>query len=353
MSALDALHYTIPPLLEYVAPERRERIQRRIDSRIKPVGALGRLEPLALQLISLLGDHHDAPFTAELMLCAGDHGVSQKGVSIATSDVTHQMVSQMLAGSASVNVFCRQVGMPVTVIDCGICYELPEHPNLVKYRLGHGTASIDDAPAMSEETLKRALDNARQLVRSRIESGTNLFAVGEMGIGNTTPASALMAALTGWPVEACVGDGTGINSEQRNNKVALIERALARHHAVCDDPLRALAALGGFEIATVVGILLAAAEAGCPIVIDGFVTSVAALVACRYQPACRDYLIFSHLTAEKGHAALYEALNASPLMCLEMRIGEGSGAALAMPLLRAALGFYHEMGGFDEGKVQV
>lgn len=353
MSALDALHYTILSLHDRVPAERRARIQARIDSRIKPLGALGRLEPLAFQLVSLLGASQDVLFIAELMLCAGDHGAASKGVSIASSAVTPQMVSQMLAGSASVNVFCRQADMPITVIDCGICHELPDHPHLIKYRLGQGTASIDDAPAMHEGTLCEAFTNARELVKTRMASGTNLFAIGEMGIGNTTSASALMVALTGLSVEDCVGVGTGINRAQRTQKIALIERALARHSSVRDDPLKALASLGGFEIATLVGIMLAAAEAGCPVVVDGFVTSVAALVACRYQPACRDYLIFSQLTAEKGHAALFDVLNASPLMCLDMRIGEGSGAALAIPLLRAALGFYHEMGGFNEGQVHV
>lgn len=353
MSASDLPPYTFPSLSERVDAVTRARIQARIDSRIKPLGALGQLEPLAALLVALLGESPTLTLSPILLLCAGDHGVAAKGVSIATSDVTAQMVEQMLAGRAAVNIFAQQSGVPISVVNCGLARPMPDQAGLVSLPLGNGTAAIDEAPAMTLAQVHQALANGRQLVKDRIAVGHNVFAVGEIGIGNTTAASALMAALTGLPAEACVGMGTGISETQHARKVALVERALAHHDLADDSPLNALAALGGFEIATLVGVILAAAEAGYPVVIDGFVTSVAALVAIRYRPHCRDYLIFSQMTAEKGHAALYKVLKGAPLMSMDLRIGEGAGAILALPLLTAALRFYHDMGGFEEGLVHV
>ncbi|MFC0268524.1 nicotinate-nucleotide--dimethylbenzimidazole phosphoribosyltransferase [Kushneria aurantia] len=323
-------------------------IRRRIDARLKPPGALGELETLALQLVRLLGDSQPQLTSPTLLLFAGDHGVVTEGVSVAGAEVTALMVSRFGAGDASVNVFCRQAQMALRVIDCGIVTPPAAQAWLTDARLGAGTAPLHREAAMSLAQLDEGLANGRRLAHEQHHRGSNLIALGEMGIGNTTSASALMAALTRLPVSACVGDGSGIDADTYRRKRDIVTQALARHAAVLDSPRDSLAALGGFEIVTMVGAILGAAECGMAVLVDGFITTVAACYACRLYPATRDYLIFAHCGSERGHRALLDELEARPLLSLQLRMGEGAGAALALPLLRSALAFYNEMASFAD-----
>ncbi|OHV11876.1 nicotinate-nucleotide--dimethylbenzimidazole phosphoribosyltransferase [Kushneria phosphatilytica] len=342
-------HFSIARL----AGDRDDDIRARIDSRTKPPGALGQLESLALQLARLYGSESPQLQQPTMLVFAGDHGVTNEGVSIASSAVTGQMVRNFLDGGASINAFCGQSDMALRIVDCGILEPLPAHPMLLDHRLGAGTEPIHLTAAMSEATVARGFANARQLIGELCKAGVNLIGLGEMGIGNTTSASALMAALTGLSSDECIGRGSGIDDKAFLRKQEIVTQALKRHVETFGNPVRMLAALGGFEIVGMTGAVLAAAERRMGVLVDGFITTVAALAACHIEPAARDYLIFAHCSGEKGHAALLNHLSAEPLLSLNLRMGEGSGAALALPLLRSALAFYNEMASFEQAGVVV
>lgn len=328
-------------------------IQQRIDNKTKPPGALGELEQLATQLALVLGGDTPAIQQPIMLVFAGDHGVAAEGVSIAPSAVTRQMVLNFLAGGAAINVFCRQADMPLQVVDAGILEAVPAQPGLVSQRLGAGTRPLHQEMAMSPDSVIQGLANSAELVNGLADAGCNLIAIGEMGIGNTTSASALMAALTGLPLSVCVGRGTGVSDTVLLRKKQVVQQALRLHAAHLSDPQAALAALGGFEIVAMTGAMLAAARRGMLVLVDGFISTTAALVACSLEPNVRDYLIFSHRSGERGHAALLDWLEARPLLDLGLRLGEGTEAALALPLLRSALAFYNEMASFEQAGVTV
>lgn len=328
-------------------------IQARIDNKTKPLGALGELEALALQLGRIqLGSATDELVIRRpvMLVFAADHGIAAAGVSIAPSEVTTQMVLNFVAGGAAINVFCRQTGFELEVIDCGILSPLGI-PEVTEQRLGAGTGPIHKRAAMTLGAVHQGFAMARTLVKRHIDAGSNLLALGEMGIGNTSSAAAVMAALTGLPVSECVGRGTGIDAATLKRKCLLIEQALLLHHCELTEPLSILACLGGFEIVQMTGAMLAAAEFGVPVLVDGFIASTAALAAVRLAPGVRDYLIFAHESEERGHKLLLEAMSAKPLLRLGLRLGEGSGAALALPLVQAAANFYNQMASFGEAGV--
>ena len=327
-------------------------IQQHIDQKTKPLGALGRLEELACQLALIQRQERITIQQPTMLVFAGDHGVARHGISIAPSDVTRQMVLNFLGGGAAINCFCREHQIALKVVDAGILTPIDD-PRLIHQRLGAGTADLSTEPAMSQEQTLLGLQLGSELAKAQIAAGCNLLAFGEMGIGNTTPASALLAALTGIPVAACVGRGTGIDDAQLSRKISLVSQALAR---VGDesDPVRLLAELGGFEIAQITGAMLAAAEQQIAMLIDGFIVTSAALLAVKIAPAARDYMIFSHGSSEgSGHGIMLETLKARPLLDLGLRLGEGTGAALALPLLRSACAFYNEMASFASAGVSV
>ena len=333
-------------------------IQQRIDQKTKPLGALGQLEKVAhqLALIQSQGKEQAVDKIAieqpTVLVFAGDHGIAEEGVSIAPSAVTQQMVLNFLAGGAAVNCFCRANDVAIKVIDCGILLPVEQDtPFLVKQRLGERTANLAVEPAMSKEQVEQGMTLGRQVVESVINQGCNLIMFGEMGIGNTSSAAALLAAATGEPAEQCVGYGTGVSTEQLAKKKRLVSQGVAR----CDttDAKTVLAELGGFEIVQMVGGFLAAAEQGVPVLVDGFIVTVAALLANQIDPRCRDYLIFAHQSHESGHRIALERLDAEPLLDLSMRLGEGTGAVLAVPLLKAAAEFYNNMASFAEAGVTV
>lgn len=327
-------------------------IQQRIDLKTKPAGALGALEALALQLALIQNKTPLALNKPVLLIFAADHGINTHGLSIAPSEVTQQMVSNFLTGGAAANCFCRTNQIELFVVDAGILLPLPDTEGLIQQSLGRGTADFSKSSAMSTAQVEAGLALGRHSARQQILNGCDLLLLGEMGIANTSSAAALLAAATGLAVDKCVGRGTGITDQQFDLKLELIRHALQRPYV--KEPLSILAEFGGFEIVQLCGAILGAAAMQKPVLIDGFIVSVAALLACQLAPNCRDYLIFAHQGAEAGHQAVLKALDATALLELGLRLGEGTGAALAVPLLKAAVSFYNDMASFaDAGVTQV
>ncbi len=329
------------------------RLQSRIDGKTKPLGALGRLEALALRLGLILGTETPELHAPQMLVCAADHGLAARGVSAYPSDVTWQMVENFLAGGAAVSVLARQHGLALTVADCGVAREVPARaaapgaPRLVHCRVAAGTQDASGGPAMSAAQCAQALQNGRDIVRGL---PGNVLLLGEMGIGNTSVASLLLARLAGVPLAECTGAGTGLDAAGIARKQAVLEQALAANQGATG-PLDALAALGGFEVATLAGAVLQAASERRVIVVDGFITSAAVLVAARLAPAVPERCVFSHRSGERGHARMLEELRAEPLLDLGLRLGEGSGAALAWPLLESACRVLREMASFASAGV--
>lgn len=339
-------------------------ITQRIDQKTKPLGALGELESLAYQLALIQSQGRTQVAESITLNCpsvvvfAGDHGIADEGVSIAPSVVTHQMVMNFLSGGAAINCFCRANDVQIMVVDCGILLPIETaHSHLVLQRLGERTHNFVQQAAMTRQQVEQGLEYGQQLVMKVIHSGSNLVMFGEMGIANTSSAAALLAALSGLPSETCVGMGTGISPEQFQKKQMLIHQAVLRcQETICDpksDPKQVLAELGGFEIVQMVGGFLAAAQHNTPVIVDGFIATVAAYVATLLNPDCRDYMIFAHRSHESGHQAVLQLLEAKPLLDLGLRLGEGTGAVLAVPLIRAAAEFYNTMASFEQAGVTV
>ncbi|WP_058615376.1 nicotinate-nucleotide--dimethylbenzimidazole phosphoribosyltransferase [Tepidimonas taiwanensis] len=323
------------------------RLQHQLDNKTKPRGSLGRLEALALRLGIILGTEAPLLQAPQLVVFAGDHGLAEHGVSAYPSDVTWQMVENFLAGGAAVSVLARQHGLALTVVDCGVRHDFAPRPGLVIAKVAPGTADALQGPAMTEAQCRQAIDNGARLVQGL---PGNVLLLGEMGIGNTSAAALLMSRLTGLDIADCTGAGTGLDADGVQRKVEVL-RAVLQRHPDARAPLQALAALGGFEIATMVGAVLQAAAERRVIVVDGFITSAAVLVAARMQPAVLQRCVFAHRSGERGHALLLAQLRAEPLLDLGLRLGEGSGAALAWPLLVSACAILREMASFDSAGV--
>jgi len=337
----------IPDLADIDDPQLAARLQSLIDNKTKPLGALGRLEALALRLGLILGTEAPALAQPQMLVCAADHGLAARGVSAYPQEVTAQMVLNFLAGGAAVSVLARQHGLALTVVDCGIARELPAQPGLLLRRLGPGTADALEGPAMTAAQCEQAIANGRAIVRAL---PGNALLLGEMGIGNSSAAALLLARLAGQDIDACTGPGTGLDAAGRARKRAVLREVLARH-AQATAPLDALAALGGFEIATLVGAVLQAAQERRVVVVDGFIASAAVLVAHALQPRVVQRCVAAHGSAEPGHALMLRALGLAPLLDLGLRLGEGSGAALAWPLLESACRVLREMASFDAAGV--
>ncbi|MFV7785282.1 nicotinate-nucleotide--dimethylbenzimidazole phosphoribosyltransferase [Shewanella marisflavi] len=336
-----------------VSGEFDAKIQQRIDSKTKPLGALGQLESLAMTIARVLGPDNPQIVHPTLLVFAGDHGIAASGVSIAPSEVTTQMVMNFLSGGAAINLFCAQSGVTMEVIDCGIANEIADQPRLINQRLGAGTGAIHRESAMTLGAVKQGFAMARERVALHHGRGCNLIAFGEMGIGNTSSAAAIMAALLQREAAECVGRGTGIDAATLARKQLLVEQALHLHREQLGDPYGVLACLGGFEIVQMTGAILAAAEFKMLVLIDGFIATAAALVAVTIAPHARDYMIFAHESDERGHKLMLEHLNARPLLSLGLRLGEGTGAALAVPLVQAAAKFYNEMASLEEMGIEI
>ncbi|MDR2219365.1 MAG: nicotinate-nucleotide--dimethylbenzimidazole phosphoribosyltransferase [Methylobacillus sp.] len=327
-----------------------DELQRKIDGKTKPLGALGRLERLALQVGRVQQTLEPALRQPAVLVFAGDHGVAAAGVSPFPQEVTRQMVLNFLAGGAAINVFARQNGMAVRVIDAGVNADFGALENLTAAKIAHGTRNFLEQPAMTREQCEAALVKGADIARREIERGCNVLGFGEMGIGNTSSAAILTSKLCGLPMEQCVGRGAGLSDAGLEKKQALLTAAMARYPDV-HAPLDVLATFGGFEIAMMMGAMLAAAERRALLLIDGYICTSALLVAAHLCPAIKDYCVFAHESGEPGHAKQLAWLDVSPVLTLEMRLGEGTGAALVYPLVQAAVNFLNEMASFDSAGV--
>ena len=338
---------TLPPVTDLHDAALAGRLQHVIDNKTKPLGALGRLEALALRIGSILGSEKPVLAQPQMLVCAGDHGLAARGVSAYPSDVTGQMVENFLAGGAAVSVLARQHGLALTVIDCGVRRDFAPRPGLVVRKVAQGTADASTGPAMTPAQCAEAIANGMGVVR---DLPGNALLLGEMGIGNSSVAAMLLARLVGDDIEACTGAGTGLDAEGRNRKARVLRDVLALH-AGATSPLDALAAFGGFEVATLVGAVLQAAEERRVLVVDGFIASAAVLVAQALRPHVVQRCVAAHVSAEPGHALLLAHLGLDPLLHLDLRLGEGSGAALAWPLLESACALLRDMASFEAAGV--
>jgi nicotinate-nucleotide--dimethylbenzimidazole phosphoribosyltransferase len=324
----------------------------RLDQLTKPRGSLGRLETLAVRLAGITTLARPRFPHKTVIVLVADHGVAAEGVSAYPQAVTAQMVQNFLAGGAAINVLARAAGARVVVADLGVAAELPANERLVARKVGWGTANLALGPAMTREQALTAITAGMDLVEDEIARGLDLLALGEMGIANTTAASAIISTMTGRPAAEVTGHGTGIDAERWRWKVSVVERALTRNEPDPRDPLDVLAKVGGFEIAAMVGAALAAAAHRVPVLLDGFIAAAAALLVTALCPATRERLIASHRSAENGHERALASLDLCPFLDLELRLGEGSGAVLAMSLVDAASRILDEMATFAEAGVQ-
>jgi nicotinate-nucleotide--dimethylbenzimidazole phosphoribosyltransferase len=325
--------------------------QRALDQLTKPPGSLGRLEELARRLAEISGRFPPQVAHAVIFALAADHGVAAEGVSAYPQIVTAQMVENLVRGGAAVNVLARHVGAKVVVVDMGVAAPLPAHAGLLSRRIAPGTRNMAKQPAMTRDEAVAAIETGMGLVEAELGHGLDLIGTGEMGIGNTTAASAVVAALTGAAAESVTGVGTGVDEEGRRRKVAVIERALATNRPDPTDGIDVLAKVGGFEIAGLCGVILAGAASRIPVVIDGFIAGAAALAAARIKPEARHYLLASHRSTEPGARFVLDALGLDPYLDLGMRLGEGTGAALCIGLAQAAVRILGEMATFKSAGV--
>ncbi|MBS3936732.1 MAG: nicotinate-nucleotide--dimethylbenzimidazole phosphoribosyltransferase [Sulfuritalea sp.] len=324
----------------------------KIDGKTKPPGSLGRLEALAFQIGRVRGTLAPTLNRPQLVVFAGDHGAARAGISAYPQEVTWQMVENFLAGGAAINVFARANGIALTIVDAGVAHDFGRRENLVDAKVGAGgTASYLDGAAMTAEECERALARGAALAGKLAADGCEVVGFGEMGIGNTASAALITHCLSGQPLAACVGRGTGLDDAGLARKRALLQQALDLWPERNADPLAVLARYGGFEIAMMAGAMLAAAQRRLLVLVDGFICGSAALVAARIAPAFLDYAVFSHLSREPGHRLQLAALGVEPLLDLDLRLGEGTGAALAWPLVRAACAFLDEMASFASAGV--
>jgi nicotinate-nucleotide--dimethylbenzimidazole phosphoribosyltransferase len=333
-----------------VDDDSREQALARQQQLTKPAGSLGQLEAVAVQLAGLQGQVKPKVDKVWIAIFAGDHGVVAEGVSAYPQEVTGQMLHNFIMGGAAISVLARQLSAQLDVVDLGTVSPL-NLPGVRHLNLGAGTANFAKGPAMTQEQLEGALAGGRDSVLRAKAAGTELFIGGEMGIGNTTAASAVACSLLDCPAPLLVGPGTGLDAQGINHKAQVIEQALQLHAAQSSDAMGSLRALGGFEVAALVGAYLACAQEGIAALVDGFICTVAALVAVRINPSCRPWLLFGHRGAEPGHRHVLETLQAEPLLELGLRLGEGSGAALAVPLLRLACELHNSMATFAEAAV--
>jgi len=317
----------------------------------KPPKALGRLETLSIQLAGISGKPLPSLTSKAIAVMAGDHGVVAEGVSAYPAEVTPQMVYNFVAGGAAINVLARHVGARVLVTDVGVAADLAGVAGVRHCKVRAGTANMAIGPAMTRDEALRAIQVGLDLVEEEAGRGLDIIGTGEMGIGNTTPSSAIIAALTGMPAARVTGRGTGITDQALEQKIAVIERALAVNRPDRDDPLDVLAKVGGLEIAALTGVILGAASHRIPVVMDGFISGAAALTAVRLCRGAADYILPSHLSVEVGHRVVMDELGLTPLFDLEMRLGEGTGAALAMSLFDAAVKTLAEMATFESAGV--
>lgn len=329
----------------------KQALIQKINQKTKPLGALGALETIALQIGLIQNTLSPVLSKPAMLVFAGDHGVVEAGVSPYPQAVTAQMVFNFLQGGAAINVFARQHDMRLRVVDAGVNHAFDSHPDLIHAKVAFGTKNFLLEPAMTLAQCKQALAAGAEIAHKEITMGANVLGFGEMGIGNTSSASCLMSVLCEIPVEHCVGRGTGFDDAGLARKTAILKQALVQHALEGGDAMQALATFGGFEIAMMTGAMLGAAEQNAVLLIDGFIATSALLAAYRLQPDILHYCIFTHCSGEAGHRQLLDYLKAAPLLDAGLRVGEGTGAALAYPLVQAAVNFLNEMASFESAGV--
>jgi len=345
--SLEALIYRIQPLDTGAMTAARSRQ----DQLTKPHGSLGRLETLSIQIAGITRQPRPKLRHKVVVVMAGDHGVVAEGVSAYPQAVTPQMVLNFLSGGAAINVLTRHVGGRVIIVDMGVASDIPAHPDLLVKKMAYGTQNIAAGPAMTRQQAEQAILTGAAIVEDEIARGLDILATGDMGIGNTTPSAAIAAAVTGRPAVEIAGRGTGVDDEGLKRKISAIQRALEVNQPDPDDGLDLLAKVGGFEIGGLAGAILGAAAHRRPVVIDGFISTAAAIVAVTLAPQVKDYLVAAHTSQELGHRLMTEWLGLAPLLDLQMRLGEGTGAALAMSIVEAACKTLDEMATFGEAGV--
>jgi nicotinate-nucleotide--dimethylbenzimidazole phosphoribosyltransferase len=331
-------------------------LQQKINQKTKPLGALGRLEEIALQIGLIQNTLTPTLNKPAVLVFAGDHGIAASGVSPYPQAVTAQMVLNFLAGGAAINVFAKQNNMTLRVVDAGMNHIFEPHADLIDAKIGidnsqSGTANFLHAPAMTQTQCEQALTCGASLAQKEISAGSNVLAFGEMGIANTASASCLMSVLCDLPIEQCVGRGTGLDDAGLAKKTETLKQALQHHALNGQDNMRVLATFGGFEIAMMTGAMLGAAQQKTVLLIDGFIATAALLVASKLQPNVLHYCVFAHCSGEAGHRQLLDYLGAKPLLDLGLRLGEGTGAVLAYPLVQAAVNFLNEMASFESANI--
>jgi len=328
----------------------KNELQKKIDNKTKPVGSLGKIENLALQIGRIQNTLTPSLMDPTIIVFAGDHGITEEGVSPFPQEVTTQMVKNFLDGGAAINVFCRENKIDLHIVDAGVKGNLKDQPKLISSKIGHGTRNFAEVPAMNKEECEKALKKGAEFSRNLPKKSCNVIGFGEMGIGNTSSAAALMQRYTGLSIESCVGKGTGLDDLGIVRKREILQRGLEKHEEI-RHPISILATFGGFEIVMMVGAMLESAVLQRIILVDGFIATSAFLAASKIEPSIREYAVFTHLSNEIGHEAMLNFLKVEPLISLGMSLGEGTGAAIVFPLLQSAVAFLNEMASFESAGV--
>jgi len=346
----DILVKTIADIKPPDKPSMVKAIERQ-DSLTKPAGSLGRLEALSVQIAGIQGKALPEIKQKAVIVMAADHGVAARGTSAYPQEVTAEMVLNFLHGGAAINIISRQVGARVVIVDMGVAAKLEVNPGLISRRIALGTQDMSKGPAMTTEQAKQALEAGIEIVTAEIRKGLDIVGTGDMGIGNTTASSAICAVMTGKTAAEVTGRGTGLDEKQLQHKIAIINESIALNKPEASKPLEVLAKVGGFEIGGLAGVILGAAANRVPVVIDGFISGAAALIAAGICPQSKDYMIAGHCSVEPGHRIMLQHLGLKPLLDLEMRLGEGTGGALAMSLAETSVRILSEMATFAEAGV--
>ncbi|TCO08045.1 nicotinate-nucleotide--dimethylbenzimidazole phosphoribosyltransferase [Natronoflexus pectinivorans] len=327
----------------------KTQLQLKIDNKTKPPGSLGRLEEIALQIGLIQNTLSPEIKNPTMLVFAADHGIADEKVSPYPKEVTWQMVMNFVSGGAAINVFCKQNRISLKVIDAGVDFDFPTDLPIVNAKIANGTRNMLHQPAMTIEECQAAIDKGREFILKEVQHGCNAIGFGEMGIGNTSPSSLLMHRFLNLPIEECTGAGAGMVGDKLDYKTSVLKSVSQKHNP--KTPLETLAAFGGLEIAMMTGAFLEAYKQGMIILVDGFIATSSLLTACQFEPSVKDNAVFCHTSNEKGHKTLLEHFNANPVLDLGMRLGEGTGAAVALPVIQSALAFLNEMASFEDAGV--
>lgn len=328
----------------------KEQIQHKIDTKTKPLGSLGKLEEIALQIGQIQNTLSPELKNPAILVFAADHGLADAGVSPFPKAVTQQMVLNFLQGGAAINVFCKQNNINLKVIDAGVDADFQNNPDLIHAKIANGTKNILESAAMTIDECKKAMNKGAEIIEEQFNSGCNIIGFGEMGIGNTSSASLLMSKITGFSIEECTGKGTGHDDEGLKRKKEILKQAIEKYQ-LNGDPIEILSTFGGFEIAMMTGAFLKAAELNMTLMVDGFIVTSALLLAHKIKPEILNNCIFTHSSNEQGHIKMLNHLNVKPILNLDLRLGEGTGAAIAYPIIQSAVNFLNEMASFEDAGV--